>query len=344
LVVVFRRAGVVNPLHYRLESPTDKSLDIERNLVDHVTLGRSYSERMHGVLSVESHERACKVLRECGVVILRGMYDPATVKDWGAAALEDFEKIAQALQKDHDMDVFNPGKKPPSRNFVEFATREAFRCDIRHTPNLVALRKTQPKESERTSKEINPRHPIVVSILQDVAQPDGGALKNHGNYGMWNFSFGGPGSRQRLAHGEIGAIVSTPGCFDQKIHADIPHLFNTVDLPPHLLHAFMPACDQGGFKAGQTAFVVGSHFLETCGRMTSEDGSGIEETISNTIRPHVIPGDLVLFDCRVLHLGLPNTTAPLGSKEGVRRAILYVNWHLPWFEDKKNWEMTSLFS
>ena len=31
------------------------------------------------------------------------------------------------------------------------------------------------------------------------------------------------------------------------------------------------------------------------------------------------------------------------SKEGVRRPILYVNWHLPWFEDKKNWEQESLF-
>ncbi|OQR94574.1 hypothetical protein ACHHYP_01112 [Achlya hypogyna] len=343
VVAVTTRTASVNPLHYRLEPATAASLDAERDWVDRVTLGRSHSERAHGVLSVESHTRAVAALRAYGVVILRGLFDPAIVRAYGAAALEDFAAVADVLARDHDMDVFNPGEKPPSRNFVEFATREAFRCDLRHTPALTALRPTEPAEHERTSAGINPRHPVVVAILQDVAQPDGGEL-NGGNYGLWNFSFGGPGSRQRLVHGEIGAIVSTPGCFDQKIHADIPHLFNTLDLPPHLLHAFLPACDSGGMDAGQTAFVVESHLLATCARMTAEDGTGVAETIEKTIRPHVAPGDLVLFDCRVLHLGLSNTTAPLGSKAGVRRPILYVNWHLPWFEDKKNWERVSLFN
>ncbi|KDO23526.1 hypothetical protein SPRG_10720 [Saprolegnia parasitica CBS 223.65] len=343
LVAVQTRTADVNPKHYRLEPATAASLDHERNWVDRVTLGRTFSERQHGVLSVESHARACSILRDYGVVVLRGLFNPETVRKYGAAALSDFAQVAEKLAADHDMDVFNPGEKPPSRNFVEFATREAFRCDLRHTPALTSLRSTEPAEDARTSDGINPRHPVVVAILQDVAQPDAGPVRNAGNYGMWNFSFGGPGSRQRLLHGEIGAIVSTPGCFDQKIHADIPHLFNTLDLPPHLLHAFLPACDAGGYDAGQTAFVVESHFLETCARMTNEDGSGIPETIAKTIRPHVTPGDLVLFDCRVLHLGLSNTTAPMGSKDGVRRPILYVNWHLPWFEDKKNWERVSLF-
>jgi hypothetical protein len=178
---------------------------------------------------------------------------------------------------------------------------------------------------ERTNKALNPRHPIVVEIIKDVAQPDGGKL-NLGNYGKWNFSMGGPGSRERLIHGEIGAIISTPGCLDQKIHADIPHLFNTVDTPPHLLHAFMPASvynvkgkrgeiqrNKGRFQIGQTAFVCGSHKLEACARMMSDDGSGVEETFDRMIRPHVDAGDVILFDCRVLHFGLANNSGPLGE-------------------------------
>ncbi|KAG9415781.1 hypothetical protein AC1031_000160 [Aphanomyces cochlioides] len=344
LFALSRRAGIVNPLHYRVDPPTSLSLDIERQWVDTVTVCRTRSERIHGALSVESHTRACNILREYGVVILRGLFDPDTVRTWGAAALSDFAAIADALRSRHDMDVFNPGEKPPSRNFVEFATREAFRCDIRHTPALTALRATHPADlTARTEKAINPRHPVILSILEDVAQPDGGPL-NGGNYGLWNFSYGGPRSRQPLVHGQVGAIVTTPGCFDQKIHADIPHLFNTVDTPPHLLHVFLPACEEGGFEAGQTAFVVESHRLATCARMMQEDGSGIDETVAKTIRPHLGPGDVVIFDCRVLHLGLANKTAPMGSvDQGVRRPILYVNWHAPWFEDKKNWEPQSVF-
>ncbi|RQM29084.1 hypothetical protein B5M09_002008 [Aphanomyces astaci] len=340
-----RRAGVANPLHYRMEPPTSLALDVERQWIDAVTIGRTYSERQHGVLSVESHARAVQILRDCGVVILRGLFDPDTVRTWGAAALDDFADVAATLEARHDMDVFNPGEKPPRHNFVEFATREAFRCDLRHTPRLTALRTTHPTPTARTSRDINPRHPVVLAILEDVAQPDGGPL-NDGNYGLWNFSFGGPGSRQPLVHGDVGAIVSTPGCFNQKIHADIPHLFNTLDTPPHLLHVFLPACgDEGGFAAGQTAFVVQSHRLATCARMMAEDGRGVDECMAKTIRPHVGLGDVVVFDCRVLHLGLANTTAARGAKaDGVRRPILYVNWHAPWFEDKKNWEPTSLFS
>ena len=162
--------------------------------------------------------------------------------------------------------------------------------------------------------------------MEDVCQPDGGEM-NYGNYGRWNFGMGGPGKRDRLIHGEIGGIISTPGCYDQKIHADIPHLFNVIDIPPHLLHAFMPACVKvrrgeetrknssiERFKVGQTAFVIGSHKLSTCARMMNEDKSGVMEAADHLIRPHLEPGDAILFDCRILHLGLANESAPLGSK------------------------------
>ena len=85
---------------------------------------------------------------------------------------------------------------------------------------------------------------------------------------LFGISLGGPGSRERMVNGDIGAVISWPGCVDQKIHADIPHLFNTVQNPPHLLHAFMPATiDANNMDAGQTAFVVGSHKLEVCGTL-----------------------------------------------------------------------------
>ena len=78
-------------------------------------------------------------------------------------------------------------------------------------------------------------------------------------------------------------------------------------------------------------------------RMMADDGSGELEAYEATIRPHVDAGDLVIFDCRILHFGLANRSAPAGSSSGTRRPVLYVNWHQKWFEDKKNWESDSLF-
>ncbi len=61
-------------------------------------------------------------------------------------------------------------------------------------------------------------------------------------------------------------------------------------------------------------------------------------------------GDVVLFDCRVLHFGLANLAKGTtrggsgGSGWPTWRPTLYSNVTQRWFEDKKNWEQTSLFS
>jgi hypothetical protein len=52
------------------------------------------------------------------------------------------------------------------------------------------------------------------------------------------------------------------------------------------------------------------------------------------VRPHLNIGDALLFDCRVLHFGLSNSSHSSG---GTCRPIIYVNYHQPWFHDPKNW-------
>lgn len=62
---------------------------------------------------------------------------------------------------------------------------------------------------------------------------------------------------------------------------------------------------------------------------TGDEGeSELEELM---IRPHVEPGDAIMFDCRVLHFGLANRSA------ATKRPVLYVNYHHPSFRDPKNW-------
>ena len=68
------------------------------------------------------------------------------------------------------------------------------------------------------------------------------------------------------------------------------------------------------------------------------------------IRPQLQTGDGLIFDCRILHLGLANRfhevkdqfkhhnqdEVPVLDTRGWR-PMLYVNYHQPWFIDPKNW-------
>ena len=61
--------------------------------------------------------------------------------------------------------------------------------------------------------------------------------------------------------------MSLPGCVDQTIHADTPHLYSHVQLPGHYYNLFLVAVEKGtcaaSFDCGQTVFIQGSHELET---------------------------------------------------------------------------------
>jgi hypothetical protein len=83
--------------------------------------------------------------------------------------------------------------------------------------------------------------------------------------------------------------------------------------------------------------------------------AGRAERLLRLVRPHLEAGDLVMFDCRVLHFGLANRSArsskaAAASKAApaatpaVWRPLLYANVTQRWFEDKKNWEKAALFT
>ena len=121
-----------------------------------------------------------------------------------------------------------------------------------------------------------------------------------------------------------------PGCADQAVHADCPHLFDHVDLPPHYVNCFTPGFDLG-YAAGQTAVVAGSHALENCRNM--QDDRGLLE--ASIVRPHLKPGDALMFDCRALHFGTAN-----GLEKGEEgwRPVVYVNYWREFYADGKNWD------
>jgi hypothetical protein len=125
---------------------------------------------------------------------------------------------------------------------------------------------------------------------------------------------GPDGSFQPLRIGPMGGILSLPGAADQAIHADTPHLFEHIDcLPAHYINAFclgreVTMSRDGSTELGGTAFVHGSHRLS----YTAAVGDlSAHLVLDQLVRPSLNLGDVVLFDCRVLHFGLANTSPTL---------------------------------
>jgi ectoine hydroxylase-related dioxygenase (phytanoyl-CoA dioxygenase family) len=152
-----------------------------------------------------------------------------------------------------------------------------------------------------------------------------------GNWGRFNFDSSAPGTHQDIRVGPLGAIISLPGAAEQALHADTPHLFEiSSHLPPHYINAFTPAADSAD-GVGQTAFVHGSHLLDVASRLLSNKLE-VSPWHDDLVRPRLEPGDVLLFDCRILHFGLANSSA------SIERPILYTNITLSWFTDPKNWD------
>jgi len=253
-------------------------------------------------------------------------------------------------------------------NFHELSMREALRCDLRNgrhmTAHAAAL--AAPAPGAQPARGSPRDHAGLRAVLHEAMNPpalwDPAATDARGNWGLWNFEGQGPaGGPPAGVAGQVGCVMSLPGCADQTIHADTPHLYVHTHLPPHYVNLFLPAAAAGSPRAacevGQTAFVLGSHRLSTSAAVMVDEGGQrrLEEAL---VRPHLVAGDALLFDCRALHFGLANqhphrpappppfpATGATGAYDDPAwaqrdgwRPLLYVNFTQRFFIDPKNWD------
>lgn len=125
---------------------------------------------------------------------------------------------------------------PPINNFHELSMREALRVDLRNGKHMKNLGAAEP-EAEATSPQQNPyfrTNASILRVLETVMNPSIEEVPGHfrgGNWGRWNFGGLGPDAPPPPPiAGEVGAVVSLPGCLDQTIHADTAHLFDHVQV------------------------------------------------------------------------------------------------------------------
>ena len=305
------------------------SLARERALLEEFTLPRTVAERAHGTLSEASFRKATSALRNHGVCVLRGLFEPQAVGSLAAAATG--EAVASAKQ------VLEGAE--------EGQGREAFNVnDDKFTVRSDTLGAASALQ----------QHPLIVALLEAVAlEPMPGTAEASQPAAAGQGRLEKTALRRSVALLEaqpVGGVVSLPGAARQAIHPDAEHLYEHTTLPPHYVVLFLPCCEAaastdpetGGdhdaalgssdLELGQTAFFAGTHLQgEAAALMASNEGSDDERERARgakLARPHCARGDALLFDARLLHFGLPNRSA-----QGLARPLLYVNYHRPWFAD-----------
>mmetsp|Transcript_18213 Transcript_18213/g.21029 ORF Transcript_18213/g.21029 Transcript_18213/m.21029 type:complete len:525 (+) Transcript_18213:20-1594(+) len=346
----------------------DTEFHHERELLEEATITRSAYELKHKTPSLTPHgiDQAVESLNKNGYCIIRSLLDVERCSQWGQAVLNDFKSAAEILLERDLIDLYNPQDSAcDPQTYRELSMREDLRLDLRDGPCLREMREQERKECvlipynaseshvpfilsskrEGSGNSCLRFHPNVIEIVRKTLNP---TITNlfKGNFGRFNFDGGGPdGSPQNLRVGPMGGIVSLPGSADQAIHADTPHLFETIDcLPAHYINAFCLGAEAqcikdcygfstGATSVGGTAFVHTSHKLSFTASLENGWTTTTEpQVLQNLVRPSLKIGDLVLFDCRILHFGLANTS------RSVIRPMLYTNMSQAWFHDPKNWD------
>ena len=338
----------------------------EYSNLESIVVDLSLSERRLRVLSDASHAKAVAALQNSGVCIIPQLFSTEIIMEWGIAAVSDMKSALETLRT-RGIDLLKPSEGDPKiENFHELSMREALRCDLRNgrciknlsARSLLCVKKDGDALDEK-SVTTNPNdfaasdirhHPALLKIIRETLNPPPADPRDQmGNWGLWNFEGKGPeAGPPDCTVGQVGAVMSLPGCADQTIHADTAHLYVHTQLPAHYINLFMPAVAAGTpsaeIEVGQTAFVLGSHQLRVSAHIMNEEG-GQSELENRLVRPHLQAGDCLLFDCRILHFGLANQHGAKRERENRSeddqiegwRPLLYVNYHQNFFHDPKNW-------
>merc|ERR1712176_246473 len=118
---------------------------------------------------------------------------------------------------------------------------------------------------------------------------------------------------------------------NDQMYTKVSHIFSSTGcLPPHCIQLFIPAAQNslvlqdGSTSLGGMAFVAGSHAPSTFKRIMMPNDKAKQELHKRIIRPTLVAGDCILFDCRLLVIDLKNCS-------NVANPFISIDWMLNWF-------------
>jgi hypothetical protein len=135
----------------------------------------------------------------------------------------------------------------------------------------------------------------------------------------------------KLCH--VSLLVATPGSTEQGWHIDGGHVNLSHHLPCHALNIFLPL-DPVPLERGPTEFRPGTHYhSRNLGPMML--AAKCRKSLLPPYCATVQPGDVLLFDYRVLHRGRANVSCE-------NRNFLVLTYAQEWFEDIVNFPQRSM--
>ena len=140
-------------------------------------------------------------------------------------------------------------------------------------------------------------------------------------------------------------LISAPGSQTQKFHIDTMHL-NAKEgdkdehLTAHIINVFIPLINITTDDLGPTELVPQSH-KETRYMYNPKTRSKAKQMFEmpRPVSPLMNVGDALMFDFRILHRGLANT-----SLRNINRPLLVLAFSIPSFHDTANWPGPSIFA
>jgi hypothetical protein len=269
-----------------------------------------------------------------GMLVLRQVLDQNTVQEWSTKyhSSQFFPGMFRRLyERGHT--------KFPTEQTVEDSqlqqqqqqyamgqgVRHGFREIVMRSPGRYEIAIIENKDRNSIIHWIQRSLPFVPSLFQAISNDDNIGSKNKSEPVLsWN-------DVQII---NVSVVVSTPNAPDQGWHADGAHVSLDKHEPCHCFNIFIPLSDVVTMESGPTALRPGSHvYTRDLARLFW--AAKARKTLRQPMAPLLQMGDCLIFDYRILHRGLANT-----SKDN--RTILVVAVARPWFKDIVNFPSNSM--
>jgi len=324
--------------------------------------------KLHTELSQHSISKAIYALQKFGFCVIKNIIPIAKIRLYNEAVSEDIDEIRHVIQHKCNFDItsdkysFENGELVPL-DYNEMRITDDHRINLRSGPNVTQVIKdvfhwttsdTRAESIDKIiSKTMNPPLERLdesnvfdnENLPENIHQWDvrNSYIKDIACKSLFNDT---KNDKDGPRINFTGFLISFPKCKDEEINTNANvtrhQLFEyyateknkkVQDLPPHSIIAHIPTNtsllmkSNGSNCIGGSAFVAGSH-LSRKHHAYLENKKLLH---ANIIRPSITPGDIILFDSRIMNFGLANTSTLDDDKYW--NTTLYLNWTKSWFVD-----------
>eukprot|EP00522_Entomoneis_paludosa_P008041 CAMPEP_0172450244 /NCGR_PEP_ID=MMETSP1065-20121228/8669_1 /TAXON_ID=265537 /ORGANISM="Amphiprora paludosa, Strain CCMP125" /LENGTH=302 /DNA_ID=CAMNT_0013202023 /DNA_START=150 /DNA_END=1058 /DNA_ORIENTATION=- len=275
------------------------------------------------------HERPSMYdsFQEDGYVVLKDLIPPEIVLKW-QAFVKEHNVVGWLFRQLHERGHTEfPSESRPSTNGSPSSSREyALGHGVKHGFCEVVMRSPGRYEISLLNLQTNGASletPSLENVYKALEQQKIPSLVSKSSWKDVRIS-------------NVSLVVSCPGAETQGWHADGGHVNLQQHLPCHCFNVFC-ALEDVSLELGPTELRPGTQVhTRNLGPMML--AAKCRKTLRAPVTPLLKAGDALVFDYRILHRGLANTT------KDRNRYMLVITVSQPWFQDMLNFPKRSMFA